>query len=123
MTYNANIRAIETLIQQYFDGIFNGDIEQLKSCFHKDSYLYGDIKTVDYVKPIGVYLAGVQDRKSPKEMGETFNMSIIGIEIIGKVAMAKLHVPMLGYNYYDFLSLACIEDKWIIVNKLFTHVG
>ena len=48
-------------------------------------------------------------------------MKIIGIDIMGKIAIAKLHVPMLGYNYYDYLSLAKVNDDWKIVNKLFTH--
>ena len=55
-------------------------------------------------------------------MGEEFKMKILGIEILGCVAIAKLHVPMLGYNYYDFLSLTLINGTWKIVNKVFTHV-
>jgi hypothetical protein len=31
-------------------------------------------------------------------------------------------LPMLGYNYYDFLSLSKISGRWQIVNKLFTNV-
>jgi len=49
-------------------------------------------------------------------------MKIIGVDIMGKIAMAKLHVPMLGYNYYDYLSLTKIENEWKIVAKIFTHV-
>ena len=49
-------------------------------------------------------------------------MKIIGIEVLGKIAIAKLHVPILGYNYYDYLSLNKIEEKWTIVGKVFTHI-
>ena len=49
-------------------------------------------------------------------------MEILGIEIIGHVATAKVHVPMLGFNYYDFLSFSVVNGTWKIVNKVFTHV-
>ena len=121
--YKKDREAIENLISEYFLGIFDGDVGKLEKCFHGNAHLYGDIKGADYLKSKQAYLEGVQNRKSPKELGETFKMSIIGVDVLGKVAMAKLHVPFSGYNYYDYLSLANIEGDWKIVNKIFTHVG
>lgn len=98
-------KEIENLITNYFEGI-----------------LEGDIKGVDYIKSITEYIDGVQNRKSPKNLNESFNIKIIGINIIGKVAMVKLHVPMLKYNYYDYLSLTKLDNRCKIVNKIFSHV-
>ncbi|MGW9684699.1 nuclear transport factor 2 family protein [Flagellimonas sp. 2504JD1-5] len=120
--YKENRAEIEQLINDYFEGIFNGETDKLEKCFHDGLYLYGDIKGEDYLKSKHEYIDGVKSRKSPKELNEKFNMSIIGLDILGKVAMAKLHVPFSGYNYYDYLSMAKMNDKWIIVNKIFTHV-
>ncbi|WP_024771422.1 nuclear transport factor 2 family protein [Aquimarina macrocephali] len=120
--YQENIKEIENLITNYFEGIFYGDITKLESCFHKNVYIYGDIKGVDYLKSVNEYLEGVKSRQSPRDLNENLKMKIIGIDIMGKIAMAKLHVPMLGYNYYDYLSLTKINNDWKIVNKLFTHV-
>lgn len=120
--YKENIREIENLIANYFGGIFYGDIVKLESCFHENLFIYGDIKGVDYLKSSSEYLEGVKNRESPKDLNEDLKMKIIGIDIIGKIAMAKLHVPMLGYNYYDYLSLTKINGDWKIVNKIFTHV-
>ena len=120
--YKENIKEIENLITNYFEGIFEGDVIKLESCFHENTYLYGDIKGVDYLKSINEYLEGVKSRQSPKDLNEQLNMKTIGIDIMGKIAMAKLHVPMLGYNYYDYLSLTKINNEWKIVNKIFTHV-
>ncbi|GGD09145.1 nuclear transport factor 2 family protein [Hyunsoonleella pacifica] len=119
--YRENIKQIENLITNYFEGIFYGDVLKLETCFHENSHIYGDIKGVDYLKSIKDYLEGVKNRQSPKELKESFKMKIIGIDIMGKIAMAKLHVPMLGYNYYDYLSLSKIDNRWIITNKIFTH--
>lgn len=120
--YKENIKEIENLIATYFDGLFHGDIAKLRASFHKNTHIYGDIKGVDYSKSLNEYFEGVKSRPSPKDLNESLKMKVIGIDIIGKVAMAKLHVPMLGYNYYDYLSLTKIGSKWEIVNKVFTHV-
>ncbi len=120
--YKENRTEIEQLITDYFQGIFNGEADKLKKSFHDDLYLYGDINGEDYLKSKDEYIEGVKSRKSPKELDEEFKMRIIGLDVLGKVAMAKVHVPFSGYNYYDYLSMAKINDKWIIVNKIFTHV-
>ena len=121
--YQEDYTAIEDLISNYFSGIYHGDVTQLATCFHENTILYGDINGEDYLKNVSDYLEGVQNRKSPEELGESFEMKIIGLDIMGKIATAKLHVPMLDYNYYDYLSLSKIGKEWKIVNKLFTHVS
>lgn len=120
--YKEEAKQIEGLITDYFEGIFYGDAERLEKCFHNNVYIYGDVKGADYLKSVEEYIAGVKNRESPQDLNEDFKMKIIGMEILGKVAYAKLHVPMLGYNYYDFIALAKIQDDWKIVNKVFTHV-
>ena len=113
---------VTKVIKNYFDGIYYGDTEKLRNSFGDDVHLYGDVKGDEYLKSLDEYLEGVKNRKSPSELKEKNQMEILSIEIMGNIAMAKLHVPMLGFNYYDFLSLCLIQGEWIIVNKLFTHV-
>ena len=120
--YTDNAIRITKTINTYFEGIFYGDIGKLKSVFTNSANLYGDIKGVEYAKSLNEYLEGVEGRQSPSELNEKNTMKIVGLDILGNVAIAKLHVPMLGFNYYDFLSLSVIDGKWKIVNKLFTHV-
>ncbi|WP_425077142.1 nuclear transport factor 2 family protein [Psychroserpens sp. S379A] len=122
MMYQDCVRDIERLIDTYFEGIFYGKTSNLEACFSANASLYGDLNSVEYSESIDEYIKTVENRKSPYDLGETQSMSIIGIDILGKIAMAKLHVPMLGFNYYDYLSLFCINGEWKIVNKLFTNV-
>lgn len=120
--YNKKSAAITAIITNYLEGIYYGNVEKLRKCFVDEAYLYGDIKGAEYLKSLEEYLKGVKNRKSPSQLGEENRMEIKGLEIMGNVAIAKVHVPMLGFNYYDFLSLSMIEGKWKIVNKIFTHV-
>ncbi len=120
--YKDDVIKIDLLINNYFEGLYFGNLIKLKSCFHENCHLYGDIKDVIYLNSLKEYFEKVKNRQSPKELNEDFKMKILGIDIIGKTAMTKLHVPMLGYNYYDYLSLFKINNNWKIINKIFTHV-
>ena len=119
--YKENIKEIEQLITNYFEGIFFGDADKLESCFTNDTIIYGDINGTPYKKSRYEYIDGVKNRQSPNDLNEAFKMETIGIDIIGNIAMAKVHLPMLGFNYYDYLSLTKIKRSWKIVNKIFTH--
>jgi len=120
--FKTKAEKITEIITSYFEGIYSGNVEQLGSSFHQDAFLYGDIKGSEYAKSLKDYLEGVRNRKSPQELQEENKMEIVSLEILGDISMAKVHVPMLGYNYYDFLSLAVVNGEWKIVNKIFTHV-
>ncbi|WP_411031074.1 nuclear transport factor 2 family protein [Spongiimicrobium sp. 3-5] len=120
--YSSKSKAIETVVNNYFEGLFLGNVDQLKNVFDKQAVVYGDIHGEVFEMPIGQFLARVKQRKSPNDLNETFKMKVLGIEAMGHNAMVKAHVPMLGKNYYDFLSLHCSDKEWKIVNKLFTHV-
>ena len=120
--YDSHSNAIKTVISNYFKGIYNGDTTLLKDVFYEESYLFGDINGIPYLKTVTEYIDGVKSRKSPKDQGEAFKMNIFSIDIMGNNAIVKAQLPMLGFNYYDFLSLSKIGGDWKIVNKLFTNV-
>ncbi len=120
--YDTHSNEIKNAIFNYFNGIYTGNITQLEEVFHSEALLFGDINGVPYFKTAAVYINGVKSRKSPKELGEDFKMKILSIEILGRNAIVKAQVPMLGYNYFDFLSLTKINKDWKIVNKTFTHL-
>jgi hypothetical protein len=120
--YSDNATAVAAVLSTYFEGIFNGDAELLRSTFHPQALVIGDINGQPYFKSLDQYIDGVKNRKSPRELNETFHMEILSIEIINSIAVVKARVPMFDFNYYDLLSLNKIGGKWVIVNKLLTNV-
>jgi hypothetical protein len=120
--YTENATAIASVLSSYFNGVFNGDTALLKKIFHPKAVVAGDVNGVPYFKTIDEYLAGVGSRKSPHELNETFRMEILSIEIINSIAIAKVHLPIFDFNYYDLLSLSKTDQGWVIVNKLLTNV-
>lgn len=121
--YIDNAEAVAAVLSTYFKGIFNGDTTILRNIFHPQAIIAGEIKGDPYLKSLDQYLDGVEKRKSPLELNEPFRMEILAIEIINSIAIAKVHVPIFDFNYYDLLSLNKINRKWIIMNKLLTHVN
>ena len=121
--FEQDVKQIQSVITNYFEGIFYGDIDKLESAFFSQCLLIGDINGQSYFKNLQEYLSGVKNRKSPDELGEKFMMKILGIESVNDIAYAKLHLPMLGFNYYDYVSLSRIDGTWLIVNKIFTNVA
>ncbi len=120
--YQKEQNEILKVIKEYSEGIYLGDTTLLENTFSTSAILYGDLPSGRYIKPVDEYLSIVGGRKSPKEQGDVFSPEVLSIEVWGQVAYVKAHVPMLGYNYYDFLSLFKTEQGWKIVNKMFIHV-
>ena len=58
-----------------------------------------------------------------KDSGKPFKGSIISIEIINSIAIAKVSVQMYEFNYSELLSFHRIDDKWVIVNKMISDIS
>jgi hypothetical protein len=111
------------VVDRYFKGLYTGDVALLRTIFHPQAVLFGEVKGQPYLKPIAEYLEIVASRASPRDLGEPFQMEVLAVEVLDTVAYARVHSPMLGGNYFDYLALVRQDDRWLIVNKLFTHVA
>lgn len=120
--YTEKSNAIAAVLSSYFEGVYNGDTALLRKIFHPKSLVAGDVNGLPYFKTLDEYLEGVANRKSPKELNQTFKMEILSIEIINSIAIAKVNLPIFDFNYYDLLALNQTKQGWVIVNKLLTNV-
>jgi len=112
----------QALESYYFKGIYEGDVNILGSIFNPGTLLFGDVKGQPYAKTLGQYLDGVKNRQSPKDSGKPFKGTIISIDVVNSIAIAKVHVKMYAFNYDEFLSFHKIDKHWLIVNKMITDV-
>jgi hypothetical protein len=110
------------LTDAYFKGIYTGDVNLLSSVYYPGTLLFGDAAGKPYFKTLAQYLDGVKNRQSPKDSGKPFKGEIVSIEIINSIAMAKVHVKMYDFNYFELLSFHQLEGKWVIVNKMIADV-
>jgi hypothetical protein len=113
-------RALE---DYYFKGIYEGDINTLGNILNPGTLLFGDVKGQPYAKTLDQYFDGIAHRQSPKDSGKPFKGTIISIDVVNSIAVAKVHVKMYDFNYDEFLSFHKINNRWMIVNKMITDVA
>jgi len=116
--YQSDYEDIIELLNDYFDGLFEGDVEKLRSIFHDDAWLKGN----NYRKTRDEWLEAVANRPVPRDERMKYNFNIQSLEIIGDQAMAKVDVPLLAAHFIDFLGLLKEDGQWKIVNKMYTII-
>lgn len=115
-------RAIAAVLGEYFKGLYTGDTALLRTVFHPDAALFAERGGQSYHKRLADYLDGVAQRASPASLGEPYRMKVLAIDVTHDIAMARVHVPALGFNYVNYLSLVRWQRRWVIVNKVFADV-
>ncbi len=117
-SYQPDYETIVGLLNDYFDGLFEGDVPKLRGIFHEDAWLKGR----NFRKTRDEWLEAVATRPVPRDEGMDFKFNILSLEIVGDQAMAKVDVPLLAAHYIDFLGLLKEDGQWRIVNKMYTIV-
>jgi len=124
METNQDSLAISQVLEDYyFKGIYEGDINVLGNVLNPGTLLFGDVKGQPYAKTLDQYLDGVSHRQSPKDSGKPFKGTIISIDVVNSIAIAKVHVKMYEFDYDEFLSFHKINNRWMIVNKMITDIS
>lgn len=113
---------IDTLLKTYFDGLYHGDPVRLRQVFHPQAQLFGEVRGAPYQNTVDGWLNAVASRPSPQAKGETFQMETLEVQLHNQIAYVRARCPMLGFNYFDYLALIHNGERWLITNKLFTHV-
>jgi hypothetical protein len=120
ITDHDDIRAV---LQLYMDGSAQGDVSKLRDAFHPESRMFGSLGGNRVDIPIEAFfeLAG----QGPADTAGRYRGRVISITQVGDAATAT--VAEDGFwgtvSFIDFFSLARIDGRWLIVNKLFAHTG
>lgn len=117
-TYRAEA---EAMLRNYFEGLYRGDVDLLRTVFHPDAVLIGDVTGTRTRRARDAYLEVVAQRKSPRALGQEIEARVEALNIVGELGSAVACVSMLGFHYTDFLNLIRHDGRWMIAHKLFTH--
>ena len=113
----------QALENYYFKGIYEGNVNTLENILNPGTLLFGDVKGQPYAKTLVQYLDGVKNRQSPKDSGKSFKGTIVSVNVINSIAIAKVHVKMYEFNYDEFLSFHKLDGRWLIVNKMISDAN
>jgi hypothetical protein len=111
--------AIEALAQDYFLGMYEGDVDRLRQIFNPQCWLFGENRNGSHEFPLAGFLDQIASEPVPKAEGEPFDMRLVSVDRTGAVAIAKVEVRYQGRRYTDYLTLQKTAAGWRIVNKAF----
>ena len=114
--------AINTVLQDYFDGIYGSDTAILRTVFHPEA-IYA-CATGESLLRLNMedYFAVVDQRVSPKSLGQARADRVISIEFAGPVtALARVECAIAPKRFTDLLSLVLVDGRWQIISKVFHY--
>lgn len=111
--------AVIELANQYLRGIYEGDTQALHAVFLPDARVEDRVTGSFRSRTADQYVAAVGSRQSPQAAGESFNMRVLSVQVLGDMATVTAELRFLGNHFYNVLSLLRHEDKWRIAHKLF----
>jgi hypothetical protein len=114
---------ITRTLNQYVEGVRDGDAAKLRDVFHPDTRMWGSMLGERYDEP-STELIAMADGK-PADVDGSYQANITSIEQHGDVATAVLAEEGIWgiVSFVDFFALARIDGTWKIVNKSFVHTG
>ncbi len=114
-----DIQIIEQIIVDYFDGLYEGDIDKLDRIFHDDVVL----KAPNLRRGKSDWLKAVATRPVPQKEEVEYRFKLLAIEVIGDQAMVKLECPLFEKFYIDFIGLLKEHGRWLIVSKMYCDLA
>jgi hypothetical protein len=115
-----DIKAIETVVWTYLDGLYEGDTAKLQSAFHESSHLYSQAEGRLADVPRAKWMEMVAGRASPKSQGLKRTDRIVSIDLSGpETAFVKLECSIAPRYFTDYLTLLKLNEGWRIVSKTF----
>lgn len=115
---------IEKLIYLYFDAVCGADVSALKTLFHDDASMFGDLGGMILAGSPEPFFEDIASKPSMRKQGIDCRATLSHLEVTGRVATATLCVD----NFYGEMSVKdhfhLLKDgsDWHIVCKTFTTV-
>jgi hypothetical protein len=113
---------IESALQDYFDGLFDGDTERLSNVFHPQA-IYASATGGELIRlTMDEYFPIVDERPSPASQRQVRRDRVVSIEQIGPVtALARVECAIGPRHFDDVLTLVRVDDRWQIIAKVFHY--
>jgi hypothetical protein len=114
---------IAAALQLYFDGLYEGDLEEFGRIFHENSHLYFHADGVVNDWPRQDYFERIARRDSPASQNLARRDRIVFIDVSDDgTAYAKVECQMPPRCFTDYLTLLRDGGQWRIISKTFSAV-
>ncbi|MDH2354146.1 nuclear transport factor 2 family protein [Bradyrhizobium sp. SSUT112] len=117
-----NRSSVEAVVQSYFDGLYEGDVEKLGAIFHPSADLRWVEKGELQVLTVPDWLDRVRKRPSGKAEGKPREDFIVTIDRSDdKTAFIKVRCQLPPRFFTDYLVAMKLADGWQIVSKSYRY--
>ena len=118
-TFNdTSIDEITALLGEYFDGLYDGDLEKFGRVFHPDSRLYSTDGTSITDMSRAQYFELIGGRDSARSQGLKRHDRIVSIHKSGpNIAHAVVNCAIPPRYFTDYLTLMRTSEGWRIISK------
>ncbi len=115
-----SLAAIQSVVQTYLDGLYEGDTEKLAAAFHPASELRSEKDGEVVILPRQAWLEAVRTRPSAASQNLPRHDRILAIDLAGpELAVVKLNCAIPPRFFTDVLVLLKLANGWQIVSKAF----
>ena len=122
MNNHVETKAVKQVIQNYMDGTYKAEIDNLKGVFHEKAVMNGYLGPDCLIADPSGFVADIASAPSMQSKGDPYQAEIESIRIEGNVA--SVIVSETGFRgegtLVDFFHLIKVDGKWSIISKLFT---
>ena len=114
------VAEIEAVIQTYFDGLYESNVDKLASAFHPVSHLYCEKDGGVLDVPREQWFEAVRKRESTASKGLARDDRILMLDISGpETAFVKVACQIPPRYFTDYLVLNRTGEGWKIVSKVY----
>lgn len=114
--------AVLSVLQSYFDGLYQCDLHTLRTVFHPRAiYVCATEDELTYLT-MEEYFPIVARRTPPAASGEHRRDAVETISLAGpKTAFARVRCSIGNRYFTDLLTLILVEERWQIISKVFHY--
>jgi hypothetical protein len=113
---------VEAVVSQYFDGLYEGDIDKLGAIFHPSADLRSLDKGELQILPVPKWLERVKQRPSAKAEGKPREDFVVTIDRSDdSTAFIKVRCQLPPRFFTDYLVAMKLKDGWQIVSKSYRY--
>src|SRR5437899_12969097 len=117
-----NRSSVEAVVQSYFDGLYEGDAENLGAIFHPSADLRWVEKGELQVLTVPDWLDRVRKRASTKAEGKPREDFVVTIDRSDdQTAFIKVRCQLPPRYFTDYLVAMKLRDGWQIVSTSYCH--
>ena len=115
-----SIGAITKLLQDYFDGLYDGDLDKFGRVFHRNCHLYATDGSAVTDWSREQYFEVIANRRSARDQNLKRYDRILSIHKSGPdTALATVNCAMPPRYFTDYLTLARTAVGWQIISKTY----